>query len=250
MSTLDSSFKKIDGDVLFATVWNDVMDKINEIIQHLNSNQINESTVLNWGFTKNGVTSIKLNGQTYTPVNGLVDLGTITSGSTPDLSAYLTKVEAGNTYQLKGNYLTEDALSSVVKSIRLNGSTYNPSNGVVDLGVITSSTTPDLSEYIKASVYTTSASGSVSLDANNYSLAVVTCTGNITSVSLSALPKKGHEFHVIFYSDSARTVTINHNDTSCVLPEGSGSLILDVPAKGYAELNFIYDGVRTYVRGA
>lgn len=101
-------------------------------------------------------------------------------------------------------------------------------------------------------VYTASTSGAVSLDASTYSLAVITCTGNISSVALSALPRKGQELHVIFYATAARTVTISHSTgsgtSSRICPEAK-DLTLNVPAGGYAEVSFLYDGTRVYVRG-
>lgn len=44
---------------------------------------VTESTVSGWGFTKNAgtVTAVKLNGTTYSPSSGVVDLGTISGGS-------------------------------------------------------------------------------------------------------------------------------------------------------------------------
>lgn len=42
---------------------------------------VTEDTVSGWGFTKNAVTSVKINGSTKTPTNGVVDLGTISGGT-------------------------------------------------------------------------------------------------------------------------------------------------------------------------
>lgn len=43
---------------------------------------VTETTISNWGFTKNAgtVTSVRVNGTTYNPTSGLVDLGTISGG--------------------------------------------------------------------------------------------------------------------------------------------------------------------------
>lgn len=107
-------------------------------------------------------------------------------------------------------------------------------------------------ELLKDKVYpkTSKVDGSsnVVLDADN-DVIIVNCTDNISSVSLSKNPVVGKTVHAIFTADQERTVTIAHDNTDRVLPEGSGSLILTIPANGYVELNFLYDGTKTYVRG-
>lgn len=71
----------------------------------------------------------------------------------PNLDAYLTKNEAQTLYQPKGNYLTEHQdlseyakksdipegqdLSAYVKTIKVNGNSFNPTNGITDLGNLT-----------------------------------------------------------------------------------------------------------------
>lgn len=47
---------------------------------------VTESTVSGWGFTKNAgtVTAVRLNGATYSPSSGVVDLGTISGGVTEE----------------------------------------------------------------------------------------------------------------------------------------------------------------------
>lgn len=47
---------------------------------------VTESTVSGWGFTKNAgtVTGVKINGTTYSPSSGVVDLGTISGGGSSD----------------------------------------------------------------------------------------------------------------------------------------------------------------------
>ena len=59
--------------------------------------QVTESTVSGWGFTKNNgtVTGVKVNGTTYSPTNGIVDLGTIESGGSSDGSGAYAEVNHG-----------------------------------------------------------------------------------------------------------------------------------------------------------
>jgi hypothetical protein len=80
---------KVDSDSL-ATVatsgsYNDLSDKPTI------PTEVTESTVSGWGFTKNEgtVTNVKLNGTTYTPTDGLVDLGTIESGGGNNVYPYI-----------------------------------------------------------------------------------------------------------------------------------------------------------------
>lgn len=98
------------------------------------------------------VKSVKVNGESHSPVNGVVDLGNIESGT---IDAY-TKTESDAKYQLKGNYLTQHQslktingqslvgtgdiiisgdgqpidLSGIVKSLTIDGQNKTPdSNG-------------------------------------------------------------------------------------------------------------------------
>ena len=50
--------------------------------------EVTETTVANWGFTKNTgtVTAVKVNNQTYNPTSGVVDLGSIGGGGSSTLS--------------------------------------------------------------------------------------------------------------------------------------------------------------------
>lgn len=83
---------------------------------------------------------------------------------------------------------------------------------------------------------------------------VVTVTGNISSVALTANPSAGHSCHVFFVTDSSdstnRTVTIAHDSTNRICPKGE-DLLLTVPknAGGYIEVDFLNANNKVYVRG-
>jgi hypothetical protein len=96
-------------------------------------------------------------------------------------------------------------------------------------------------------VNTASVSGAVSID-GRIPLHILTVTANVSSVALSYNPAAGHTCHVIFKAASAMTVALAYHATNRVTPDGQG-INLDIPAGGYAELNFLSDGTNVYVRG-
>ena len=55
----------------------------------------------------------------------------------PDLTNYATKAWTTDNFQPKGNYLTQhQSLDGLVRNVKVNGTTYNPVDGLVDLGTI------------------------------------------------------------------------------------------------------------------
>lgn len=94
----------------------------------------------------------------------------------------------------------------------------------------------------------TSAGGTVSLDGTT-PLHVVTLTGNVSALTLSANPPAGHSCHVILTSTAERTVAIAHDATNRVCPEGKSPDPLTIPANGYIEVDFLNAGGKVYVRG-
>lgn len=100
---------------------------------------------------------------------------------------------------------------------------------------------------INYEVVTGNASGAVIIDGSK-PLHILTMTGAITSVALSTSPAAGHSTHVIFYSASEQSVSIAHDATARVCPEAA-DLSLTVKASGYAEVDFLNDGTKIYVRG-
>lgn len=94
---------------------------------------------------------------------------------------------------------------------------------------------------------TSSAGGTLSL-AGTTPLHVVTLTGNVSALTLSANPAEGHSCHVILTAASAQTVAIAHDSTNRVCP-GAEDISLDIPAGGYVELDFLTANSKVYVRG-
>lgn len=93
----------------------------------------------------------------------------------------------------------------------------------------------------------TSAGGTLSL-AGTIPLHVVTLTGNVSALTLSANPADGHSCHVIFTSTAERTVAIAYDSTNRVTPD-AGAVELTVPANGYVEIDFLAANGKVYVRG-
>lgn len=92
-------------------------------------------------------------------------------------------------------------------------------------------------------VATQTTSGAVTIDGTK-PLHIVTLSGAATSVAFSTgnLPAVGHLCHVIFTASTATTVSIAHVSTGSVryiCPEGSSPADIDVPAGGYAEVDFL-----------
>lgn len=94
---------------------------------------------------------------------------------------------------------------------------------------------------------TSSAGGTLSL-AGTTPLHVVTLTGNISALTLSANPADGHSCHVIFTAAAEQTVAIAHDATDRVCP-GAEDLSFTVPAGGYVEVDFLSANSKVYVRG-
>lgn len=94
---------------------------------------------------------------------------------------------------------------------------------------------------------TTSAGGTLSL-AGTTPLHVVTLTGNVSALTLSANPAEGHSCHVIFTAAADKTVEVAHDSTNRVCPDAE-DISLDVPAGGYVEIDFLTANSKVYVRG-
>ena len=147
-------------------------------------------------------------------------------------------------------------------TVGTGGTNYTPSNGIVTIPAYpTTLPASDVSSWAKAAdkpsyAYseigytvnaTSSAGGTLSL-AGTTPLHVVTLTGNVSAVTLSANPAEGHSCHVIFTAASARTVVIAHDSTNRVCP-GAADLSLNIPAGGYVEVDFLTANNKVYVRG-
>jgi len=101
---------------------------------------------------------------------------------------------------------------------------------------------------LEYSVNTVTANGAISLD-GTIPLHVVTLSGDATSVTLSTNPAAGHSCHVIFTAANEQTVTITHDATNRVCPNGTDPDPLTVPAGGYVEIDFLKAGNKVYLRG-
>lgn len=94
---------------------------------------------------------------------------------------------------------------------------------------------------------TSSAGGTLSL-AGTTPLHVVTLTGNVSALSLSANPAEGHSCHIIFTAAAEYTVAIAHDSTDRVCPKAE-DVSLSIPAGGYVEIDFLTANSKVYVRG-
>lgn len=97
-------------------------------------------------------------------------------------------------------------------------------------------------------VTTVSTSGAVSL-IGTHPLYEITLTGNVSSVTLSTNPSVGHSCHVIFANQTASdlTVSMTHDSTNRICAGGTDPDPLEVPAGGYAEVDFLNTNGRVYV---
>lgn len=68
-----------DIELVTSTALNDLNSRINVLATQIE--EVNETTIANWGFTKNEgtVTGVKIDETTKYPINGIVDLGTISA---------------------------------------------------------------------------------------------------------------------------------------------------------------------------
>ena len=116
----------------------------------------NNSTAIG-ALQENAVTGVKMNGVTKTPSSGVVDLGTVlTDASKFATSAQGTKADNAvpNTRKVNNKALSSDITlgaadvgvtetafpglkkTGTVTGVKMNGTTKNPSSGVVDLGTV------------------------------------------------------------------------------------------------------------------
>lgn len=145
--------------------WNATSGKAQILNKPTIPSAVTESTVSNWGFTKNSgtITEVKANGASIaksgvanipaasTSAYGVTKLSSSTSSTSTTLAATASAVKAAydlaNSYKgtvtsVKINGTTKSPSSgvvdigNVVTSVKLNGATYSPSSGVVDLGNI------------------------------------------------------------------------------------------------------------------
>ena len=102
-------------------------------------------------------------------------------------------------------------------------------------------------------------SGAVTIDGTK-PLTVIALTGNVSSLAIASgkNPQAQHSAHVILTNASATayTVAIAHHATTSICPAGADPDPLEVPAGGYAEIDFLCINAtsdstndRIYIRG-
>ena len=97
-----------------------------------------ESTISGWGFTKNTgtITGITMNDSSK-GTSGVVDLGTVvTSETDPVFSA---SAASGITSTDITNWNSKTSNTGTVTGVKMNGTTNNPTSGIVDLGTVLTS---------------------------------------------------------------------------------------------------------------
>lgn len=123
------------------------------------------------------------------------------------------------------------AAGDQVKFLKGNGVWTVPTYGDINYSINTSS----------------NVSGAVSVD-GTIPIHVLTLSGNVSSVSLSANPPEGHSCHIIFASATTYTIAIAHHSTDRICPEAK-NVLLEVSAGGYIEVDFFNVDNKIYVRG-
>lgn len=94
---------------------------------------------------------------------------------------------------------------------------------------------------------TSSVGGTLSLDGTT-PLHIVTLTGNVSALTLSANPSDGHSCHVIFTAAAEQNVVIAHDSTNRICPDAE-DISLTIPAGGYVEIDFLNANNKVFVRG-
>jgi hypothetical protein len=89
--------------------------------------------------------------------------------------------------------------------------------------------------------------GAITIDGTK-PIHVIALTGDVTSVTLASgkTPSVGHICHVIFTGTGS--VSLVHNATSCVCPEGTNPEPLTIPSGGFVEVDFINANGKIYAR--
>lgn len=147
-----------------------------------------------------------------------------------------------------------------IDSVAKTGGNFSGSADIkIDAGLSTNSENPvqnkvitnkinEISLSLKKNIYKATTSGAVSINGANYDIAIITLNGNVTNVTLSSIPIEVKEIACIFYGNGTeRIVAVANSD---IYRTNTGdSLEIVVPANGYAEVNFLYDGTNIWIRG-
>lgn len=205
-------------------------------------------------------------GTTITPSQGVIELPAYETGAQVNPSAATPSTSGtGGTDGLM-TAQDKEKLNGIQAGAQVNPSVMGASGSTHASGLVPDTpTTAGTSKYLREDGtwaepsyayseigYTvnaiTSAGGTVSLDGTT-PLHVVTLTGNVSALTLSANPPAGHSCHVILASAAERTVAISHDATNRVCPDGEDPDPLIVPAGGYVEVDFLAANNLVYVRG-
>lgn len=91
-------------------------------------------------------------------------------------------------------------------------------------------------------------SGSIQIDPN-YDVQILSLSGDVSSLTVGGSVTQGKILTSIIYNggSSDKYVTIAHNST--YICQDGQNLSLTVPAGGYCEVSYLYDGSRYFVRG-
>ena len=140
-----------------------------------------------------------------------------------------------------------------INKISVNGTQYDINDNRLSSWAI-QSTKPSYA-YSEIGYTATAVNGTGALTlAGTAPIYIVTATGDISSVSLTANPTAGHSCHVIFVTASndsnERSVSIAHDSTNRVCPGGDDiSFTIPANAGGYVEVDFLNANNKVYVRG-
>lgn len=145
--------------------------------------------------------------------------------------------------------------TGTVTGVTVGSTAYTPTNGVVTIPAYP--TVPQSYAYgdISYTVNKASVSGTVNNIDGTIPLHLLTASNDVTSFALSTQPAYGHSCHVIFTASSTdKTVSIAHDSTYRICPDGVGPLTFTVPAGGYVEVDFLNlgdssNGDKVFVRG-
>lgn len=97
-------------------------------------------------------------------------------------------------------------------------------------------------------VFKNTASGTFSITASQYDLEIVYLNGNVSGITLATFPEVGKDVTMILYGNGAERSVFIANNGIYRTPTGE-DIELTVPAGGYVEVNFLYDGTNVWVRG-
>lgn len=101
---------------------------------------------------------------------------------------------------------------------------------------------------VKKTVNKRTTSGAISIDGATYDVEVITLNGNVSGITLSSMPEVGQDVSCLLYGNGTERTVVIANNATYKTPTGE-NIEITVPANGYAEINFFYDGQQIWVRG-